>query len=78
MKWLKHADEEWYTAESEGKLYIKYFEDYREIVGGDFYEYIPLERYLVMDWNNPKPSVLKDCDSLEEAQEALLGLLTQP
>ena len=76
MEWLKRADDEWYTTESEGQLYIKYFEDYREIIGGDFYEYIPIERYLVMDWNDQNQSALKDCDSLEEAQAALIELLT--
>jgi reductive dehalogenase len=65
LKWLKRAEDEWYTTASEGKLFIKYHQDYHETVGGDFYEYIPLERYLVMNWDDANHTVLEDCETLQ-------------
>lgn len=75
MDWLKRADKEWYTEASENKLFIRWIEDYHELVGGDFYEYIDLSGYAVLDWQNPDGTALAVYETLEEAGEKLRELL---
>ena len=75
MEWLKRNENEWYTKSSENKLFIRRVEDYHEIVGGDFYQFLDMTHYAVLDWQSPQKPVLAAFDNLEEAQERLLELL---
>lgn len=75
--WFRRAQDEWCTRESSGKFLIRRIDDYHEIVGGDFYHYIPMESYLVVAWGCANASALQVCESLDEAQRALLSLLVQ-
>ncbi|MFH0727232.1 MAG: hypothetical protein V2B19_12950 [Pseudomonadota bacterium] len=71
MGLLIRADDEWYTEASKNKLFIRRIEDYHEIVGGDFYEYIDLEGYAVLEWQNPTGPALAMFETLKEAEDKL-------
>lgn len=71
MAWIKLRNDTWYSNASKNKLLIKHIKGYHEIIGGDFYEYIPIERYSVLSWNKANRQELADCETLEEAQKVL-------
>ena len=75
MEWLERADNEWYTKASETKFFIRWIEDYHELVGGDFYDYIDLSAYAILEWQNPEGPALAVYETLEEARDKLRELL---
>ena len=75
VKWLRSGPDEWFTAASRSKILVRRVDDYHEIVGGDFYYCIPMELYLVVAWGRPNVEALRACETLEEAQHALLEFL---
>ena len=72
--WLECGPQQWCTPESKGRYLIRRTSDYHEIVGGDFYHYIPLELYLVLAWDAPDVEALLVCETLEEAKAEILKL----
>lgn len=75
QKMERRAEDEWCTSASSGKFLIRRVDDYHELVGGDFYDYIPIDTYLVVGWNSPNTDAVHVCESLEDAYLQLLALI---
>ena len=78
MEWLRRGGEEWYTDFSKNKLFIRRVEGYHEVIGGDYYQFVTFQKYLLLSWEEPNRPALKECETLEEAQKELMKLLVKP